>query len=402
MSSDSDEIVDLGNVSPDIAKGLPDESDIGTTAYVPATEQTERNVPQDKNPDDVTTAYTTSNFNAASIKTTTMALGSEQIRHGEMLFMNTSGIRRSKDEPIPAFKSFGTVGGHASAPAPAESTQSENPAESACSETSPLTSVPRNSSFVEVPVDAHAVIDDDISTGKPPISLQVVVLSLVLLITGITAYYLLQPLPPEKLYDRIRSVLNKDDSATGYSLASLRSAQNSIEQFLSDYPHHPLAEQVQSLRDELELAENERRYNRQSFLTSVQRLSPVEIAYVEAVTVSKTDLSLGIIKLKAFIDLFGNQSSGDTGTNRTKKLKRLSSPVEICVQLAQRRLETLEHEFAIQNEEQIEMLRYRLLHADSLEQTHPDRAKAIRQAVIELYKDRLWAKPIVEEAQKKL
>ncbi|MDR3233617.1 MAG: serine/threonine protein kinase [Planctomycetaceae bacterium] len=365
-------------------------------------------------------------------QTGTEAVSNGVIRHGEVLLMETAEIRQSKDEPLPSIKSFdypvaetsnkntdkaaGTADsppssisvdkttlvpktrGAAAAAVPLAADSIFLPAEDSVQ--TKAGKLPTVSSFVEV-TDGHSPgLSSEHSVVKTVISLSTVLTSLALLIIGITVYYLLQPVPPDKLYARIKAVLELDNSnGGGYSLSTLRAAQNNIEQFLADYPRHPLADQIQELHDELELAENERRYTRQQFLSSVKRLSPVEIAYMEAITVSKTDLAAGAVKLKAFIDLFDDGAVKESETSA--KAKRLSSLVEICVELAKRRLQKIEHELSLQSAEQTEVIRQRLREADASDKTNSARAEAIRKAVIVLYKEYAWAKELVDEARQK-
>jgi serine/threonine-protein kinase len=408
-----DGIVDLSQMTASVNKAAGSvqeaEKESGTPTPVPA----------DAPNSDATLEYTPTDMRVLERR--------RGIRHGEVLLMDTAALRRSKDEPLPSVKSFGNItktqeqdkanadAGAVPLPAiPAEHTAEaeiniiraeadalSNPGTqhsgmtgaNSTRENTHKTSA--GSSFVEVTDDQRHGLPPERTFGKPIISVSTVLTSLALLVIGITLYYLLQPVPPDKLYERIAAVLKQDNSPNGYSLSTLRAAQSNIERFLAEYPHHSLAQQVSGLHDELELAENERLYTRQQFLSAVRRLSPVEIAYVDAITVSRTDLQRGAEKMQAFIELF------DDAADKSKaETKRLSSHVEICVELAKRRLKKIEHELSLQSGEQTEVIRNRLLAADELESTNPDRAQAIRRAVIVLYQNYSWAEKLVGEAKK--
>jgi hypothetical protein len=231
---------------------------------------------------------------------------------------------------------------------------------------------------------------------RPVFSLPTILTSTMLMIVGLTVYYLLQPIPPERLFKRITAAIQKGEMAEGYSLPMLRSAQSDIERFLSDYPDHPAAEQVRDYQEELDLLEHERRLERRM---GSRLLSPVERAYVDALNSSPNDTEQTIVKLRAFIAVFQPvYLSSDT----MLKPHLTSSPMEICVELASRRLKKLEQEFAEMVEEQEQFLRRRLEEADRLDLSHPDRAMEIRRGIIELYESRRWASGLVEEAKSHL
>jgi hypothetical protein len=187
-----------------------------------------------------------------------------------------------------------------------------------------------------------------------------------------------------------------DRSADGYNPASLRSARKNIQDFLNDYGDHPLAEQVWSYQDELELLEYERRMERRA----LSELSPVERAYVGILATSPYDHEQTIDKLRAFIAVF--QSVYVVSEESAKPSRFTSSPVETCVELARRRLKKLEQDVDEINEVQTQILRRRLDEAANLESKNPQHAEEIRRGIIELYKDYRWAKELVEEAESRL
>jgi hypothetical protein len=228
---------------------------------------------------------------------------------------------------------------------------------------------------------------------QPLISVPTILASFALMIIGITVFFLLQPVPPDTLYERITNALKRDDSLSGYSLSTLRDTRENIGQFLALYPRHSLTGQVQALQDELELAEYEHKYERRHSLNSIQKLSPVEVAYVETIGVVRNNPAAGIVKLQAFISLF--ESSRETDN----KPKRLSSPGDICIVLAKRRLKSLTAEVAAANEELVLVLQNRLDEAMRLKGTNPKRANEMCDGVIELYQDHPWAEQIVERAK---
>ena len=237
--------------------------------------------------------------------------------------------------------------------------------------------------------------EEDTKT-RPILSLPTVLTSTTLMIVGFIVYYLLQPVPPDTLYKRIAATIKAGDGEDGYSLTQLRSAQNDIQQFLAMYPGHPSAKQVMVYQEELDLSEHERRLERRMQYSALRSLSPVERAYVSALTSSPNDSEETIERLHAFIAVFQTASSLSEMPSPT------SSPVEICVELARRRLKKLESEVEEINAEQVQVLRRRLDIADELDATDSERASDIRRGVIMLYQHHRWAKELVGEAKERL
>jgi len=220
-----------------------------------------------------------------------------------------------------------------------------------------------------------------------------------LMLIGLTVYYLVQPVAPEVLYARITATIREDEAADGYSPALLRSAKKDIKKFLGDYPNHPLAEQIRVYQDELDLSEHERRLERRMQFSALRSLSPVERTYVSILTSSPNDPERMIGKLRAFIAVF---QSVRTSEESADLHRHTSGPVAICVELARRRLKKIEQDVAEINAEQEQVVRRRLDEAADCNSTDPARAEGIRQGIIELYQNNRWAKDLVEEARKLL
>ena len=85
------------------------------------------------------------------------------------------------------------------------------------------------------------------------------------------------------------------------------------------------------------------------------------------------------------------------------RLRRVASnPVDICVELARRRLQRLEREVDEINAEQTQVIRRRLDEAATWDSRDPTRADAIRHGIVVLYQNHRWAKELVEEAKQEL
>ena len=243
------------------------------------------------------------------------------------------------------------------------------------------------------------LFEEEDREARPILSLPMALTSTMLMLIGLTVYYLLQPVPPDVLYARITSAIKKGETEEGYSPAQLRLAQHDIEQFLADYPDHPSAERVWIFQDELNLLEHERRLERRMQFSALRSLSPVERTYISVLTSSPHDPEEMIDKLRAFIAVFQPVRSSE---KLAEPQRRTASPVEICVELARRRLKKLEQDVAEINAEQEQVIRRRLDEAADWASEDPTRAEGIRRGIIELYQHNHWAKELVKEAKQLL
>ena len=91
-------------------------------------------------------------------------------------------------------------------------------------------------------------------------------------------------------------------------------------------------------------------------------------------------------KLQALVDLY-NQPGDETGATGQ------------CLTLARRRLAQLRKEVEKHVPDQLAVLREHLAAADAMRQSEPGRARAMYQAVIELYGDKPWAAEPVGRAR---
>jgi len=352
------------------------------------------------------------------------------LRHGEVLLSNTQTLRPAKDEPLPDaayWSESPLIKTNDSVPReklptkqatqqkktdqniPRESiseSSGQSPADMESNaadshwDTPPVKTPSVSTRFVAVETKDFDPFEEEHRIIRPIFSLPMVLTSTMLMIVGLTVYYLLQDPSPEVLYDRIVATIKADESSSEYSLTLLRTAQKNIEQFLSLYDDHPSAEQVRYYQDELDLLEHERRLERRAQFSALHSLSPVERAYAEILTSLPNDSEQLIDKLRAFIAVF---QPADPSPEASAKQPRLASnPVVICVELARRRLQKLEQIVEEINAEQEQVIRRRLDEAADWDSKDPVRADAIRRGIIELYQNHRWAKKLVEEAKQQL
>jgi serine/threonine-protein kinase len=282
------------------------------------------------------------------------------------------------------------------------------------------------------------------------ISLQTIFASLSLLLIGGVVLYILQPVPPDTLYERILAKLHNvsdSESEDDFSVESLRRAEPEIRYFLNHYADHVRVGQVRMYEDQLNLANLERRLERRRQIADPAAISPVERAYLEATSWIKSDPTKAIIKLQAVIDLFGNEivppqpeertdkeNSTDQAEQTTQKnsdaeavlkseklntaaqqhgavvqgqsltpipapVYRLQSPTEMCVELARRRLREIEKRIETITADQEAFLEKRIQDAKNLIDTEPEQAKKLLTGIIELYSDQNWTIKHVNESR---
>ncbi|MDR1053493.1 MAG: serine/threonine protein kinase [Planctomycetaceae bacterium] len=244
------------------------------------------------------------------------------------------------------------------------------------------------------------------------ISLQTIFASLSLLLIGGVVLYILQPVPPDVLYERILAKLhNADDEDV--SVESLRRAEVEIRYFLNHYADHVRVGQVRMYEDQLNLANLERRLEWRRQISDPAAISPVERAYLEATSWIKSDPTKAIIKLQAVIDLFGNEIVPPQPEERTDKENntdqaeqtnqknsyRLQSPTEMCVELARRRLREIEKRIETITADQEAFLEKRIQDAKNLIDSEPEQAKKLLTGIIELYSDQNWTIKHVNESR---
>jgi serine/threonine protein kinase len=299
-----------------------------------------------------------------------------------------------------------------------------------------------SSHFTAVKDEEFDAFTNPVQEHRPVISLQIILASCCLILIGITVYYLLQPVPADTLYERIKQTINDNSDSDGISSSALRNAEDDINHFLLEYSQHPMADQVRFYQTELDLARQEQILKRRQRLANSETSSPVEQIYIEAVALIKTNPESAIAKLKAIVAVFRSDNSNysdnsnrsdnlnhsakhsetsktletltpettalstdsSTGSSKPPKVTRRQrpNPTELCVELAIRRLEKLEREIETINADQFKVIRKRLDDAKELEQKLPKQAENIRLGIIELYQHHRWAKELVEEAQQEL
>lgn len=224
----------------------------------------------------------------------------------------------------------------------------------------------------------------------PWISLQTWVLVAAIAAVGLSVWYMLQPPTADKLYEQIRAQTGDK------SIESYRAASPKIDRFLELYSNDPRSGSLREIATSLELDRLENIFERQTAgRGDLNRLLPIERAYLEALNYMRVDPELGLVKLKAMITLY------DTRQNREEPFD-MSGPTGKCLELARRRLKQMTRTMEWSTVDDLHLLEVRLDRADELENDDPARAREMREALLTLYGRKPWAAPAVKRAQEKL
>ncbi len=257
------------------------------------------------------------------------------------------------------------------------------------------------------------VLDKDLDTlhrdaPEQVVSMTVWIFSIILLVVGVVFWQLLRNPSADKLYEKITEKIEAVSTDTEY-IGALRTSEDRMQKFITLYPNDGRAQKIRKYINDLELGNLERRLERQLDRKSRDdSLSAIEYAYVEAIQAVKNDPDRGVQKLEAFIRLFSAENritptdgANDTDSGENPGHSQISGFEQTvtgqCVQLAERRLEKIREELTIRRQQGIELLRSRLEWVHTLEETDPQRARTIRDALVQFYGTKPWAEEILRE-----
>ncbi|MHB8897381.1 MAG: serine/threonine protein kinase [Thermoguttaceae bacterium] len=227
--------------------------------------------------------------------------------------------------------------------------------------------------------------------ATPPwISLQTWVLVIAAAAVGLATWYMLQPPTADRLYQRIR------DKTSDKSIESYRGARSEIAEFLERYSDDPRSEYLREIETSLDLDRLETTFERQTAgRGDLNRLLPIERAYLEALNYWRVDPELGLLRLEAMITLYDNRKDPEEPFDTT-------GPTGKCLELARRRLKQMTRTMEWSTVDDLHLIELQLDRADGLEKETPQRARAMREAVLTLYGHKPWAARAVQRAKKEL
>jgi hypothetical protein len=198
--------------------------------------------------------------------------------------------------------------------------------------------------------------------------------------------YISRPSTADELYEQISRSADAEDAD------SMRAVEREINDFVARFPNDERAPQLRTNLLRLELDRMHRQFQRRRRSLTDPSLLPVEVLYLESMNTAPTSPETAIRMLESLVKLYGTSEPADKSDER-----RL-----MCVQLAERQLVQLREDIARLATRQLAAIHERLAAADALAHQHPDEARGMYQAILDLYGDRPWAEAVVADARKKL
>jgi serine/threonine protein kinase len=205
-----------------------------------------------------------------------------------------------------------------------------------------------------------------------------------LALLGLGAWQTLRPATADELYREIESQI--DDGKA----ESMVAAEGKITEFLDRFADDPRSEELRPRAESIALAKLDRRLQRGGRRRGQEaQLTAIERAYINAANDAASNPERARAKFQALIDLYSDGMPKDTATRQS-------------LELARRRLASLDKQLAEAAKPQLELIQTRLETAEQLATDEPEAARKIWQAIIELYQDKPWAAESVERARSRL
>jgi serine/threonine protein kinase len=203
-------------------------------------------------------------------------------------------------------------------------------------------------------------------------------------------YLATRPPSADRLIASIKAVADRQEPG------ELVAVEAEMKRFLDLYPADQRAGEVEGLVKELAQYRLQRQAERRGRGASNELgETPVELAYAEAVRLASFDPETALAQFEALLAVFGDATAaGEHGETEEK--------VPECLELARKQIERLRPEVNRMIADQQAAVRRELDRADRLAQTNPSAARPIWQGIITLYRDKAWAKPLVEIAEARL
>ncbi|MFO7906421.1 MAG: protein kinase domain-containing protein [Planctomycetota bacterium] len=214
---------------------------------------------------------------------------------------------------------------------------------------------------------------------EPPWRKVVPLLAAVVLLIAAIIYFSL-PATADSLYREIMSVAEDGDPS------DLVKVESEIDEYLERYPETEKYGEVRELRRELDLYRLEKQYERRARLRrNAEDMGPVERAYIDAIRLATTDPMAAAGQLRAIVDVYGGAEISDEDRR--------------CLELAREQRQDLENRSRELFDDQVELLHERLDAAAAMADEQPDRAQAVREGIVALYRGKSWAQPAVKRAR---
>ena len=266
------------------------------------------------------------------------------------------------------------------APAP---TKSGTPATSTATRSTVV--APRESRFTTVDEDAERQLREH-GTQRWLLALQLAGLVGALAALGWLAWWMTRPATADAIHAVIMDHIDQrgpDD---------LGPVEDEINDFLVRFPDDPRAAEVGQYADELKLQRRERQL-RKGLMPGGVGSHPISEVFAAAIRLREDDPARAAALLEDLLVLYptaGEQAAALDEDQRTNLM------------IAERELAKLRLQIDKRAAEQLPAIRERARTVRELEDSSPERAAAMYRALIDLYGDELWAKPVIDQVQARL
>jgi serine/threonine protein kinase len=235
----------------------------------------------------------------------------------------------------------------------------------------------------------HRSPDADESSPKIWLTAALLFVTAAAIIGGLV-FVATRPPSADKLFERVKAAADSGE------VTGLAQAEADIDSFLAHFAADPRAEEMRSWKEEIDLSRREKQFQAVGRLRKrVGNLTPVERAFSEAMELERTDPEAALARFAAIVAVY--QGAADPA----------ASPLDQGVQnqtveLAAKQVERLKASIATLNGEQRASLRQQLERANELAEEDRAAAERIWRGIVTLYRDKAWAKDLVEQAEAKL
>ena len=208
----------------------------------------------------------------------------------------------------------------------------------------------------------------------------------------------MRPKTADELYERIVTGIES------HGTSDLRPIAGDLNEFFRRFPEDSRAAHLTEYRDELEVQRMLRQSRVKTKFDVADEARPIEQVFSRALAISKEDPAAAIDRLEALLALYDplNVTHPDASDESSAVVSGLSDSERKWLVVVRRELRKLHSRSQKQAGGQLPSLRERLAAAIELEETQPNAARRMYQAIVDLYGGRPWAQPIVDQARRRL
>jgi hypothetical protein len=216
-------------------------------------------------------------------------------------------------------------------------------------------------------------------------------LALIGLIAISAAIFFATRLPSaDQLYAVVKAAADRGDAS------ELSSVETELARFMQHYPNDSRADEVKEYVGELEQYRLERRLKPRVLRGAARpAITPVERAYQDALQLAANDPETALDHFEAIIQVYGGEAEPNPGSADQRTTLQ-------CLELARQQIASLRPEAEKLAADQRAAVQRHLDRAEQLSTSDRVAAVKIWNGIVTLYRDKRWAKDLVEIAQLQL